>query len=113
MSEMSKIILNIPVTTYAEARAKLTLYGNQLALDNMRKNDNWDIIWAIPLPEKPGERKCEIVIGNRHTEFQPFVAWHCFDGGSYAWGHYVQTFDDALDCAIDKICMELGIKKGE
>ena len=55
------------------------------------------------------ERKndTEIVIGDRHTDFQPYVAWHCFRMESYAWGHYCQTFGGAFDCALEKIKKEL------
>jgi len=85
--------------------------GCAMATLQPRKNDVWDIVCIIAMPEKEGERKCEIVIGNRHTSFQPYVAWHCFDGNSYAWGHYVQTIDEAWECAKEKIMNELGIRR--
>ena len=110
---VAEIIANVRARTGAERRAKMIAYGTQLALDNPRKNDRWDIVWAMPVPVVPqkGCLPCEIVIGNRHTEFQPFVAWHCFGGNSYAWGHYCQTFDGAFDCAMDKLCRELGLER--
>ena len=92
-----------------EQTAEVVRAGMEYARKCERKNDNWDIIWAMPMPEKDGERSCEIVIGNRHTRFEPFVAWHCFDGESYAWGHYCQTFGSAFDCAMEKIRKELGM----
>ena len=92
-----------------EQTAEIVHAGMEYARKNSRKNDNWDIVWAMPMPEKDGERSCEIVIGDRHTRFEPFVAWHCFDGESYAWGHYCQTFGGAFDCALEKIRKELGL----
>ena len=73
-----------------------------------RMNDNCEIIMSVNLPTRKGEQTCEIVIGDRHTDFEPYVAWHCFGGESYAWGHYCQTLDEALECAIDKIIHEIG-----
>lgn len=73
-----------------------------------RKNCEWDIIMGVQLPIKYGERPCEVVIGDRHTDFEPYVAWHCFDGKSYSWGHYCDTLDQAIECAIEKVRMELG-----
>ena len=87
--------------------AEIVYAGREYARKCERKNDNWDIIWAMPMPEKDGERSCEIVIGDRHTKFEPFVAWHCFDMESYSWGHYCQTFGGAFDCALEKIRKEL------
>ena len=109
---IAELYLKIKAGNPAEARAQLVIYGKELALINPRKNDRWDIVWAIPVPgETPkGCLPCEIVIGKRHTDFQPYVAWHCFGGNSYAWGHYCQTFDGAFDCAIEKLCREVGIK---
>lgn len=109
----AETILQIKASNAEEVRVKMILYGQQLALDNPRKNDRWDIVWAMPVPVEPqkGCLPCEIVIGNRHTEFQPFVAWHCFGGNSYAWGHYCQTFDGAFDCAMEKLCRELGLER--
>lgn len=89
---------------------ELFLCGCANAVLNPRKNDIWDIVCAVALPEKAGERKCEIVIGKRNTRFQPYVAWHCFDGNSYAWGHYVDTIGEAWECCKEKIRKELGIK---
>ena len=83
--------------------------GMEYARKNPRKNGEWDIIWAMPMPEKEGERSCEIVIGDRHTQFEPFVAWHCFDMESYAWGHYCNTFGGAFEEAIEKMRKELGM----
>jgi len=107
----AETILQIKASNAEEVKAKLVLYGKQLALDNPRKNDRWDIVWAMPVPVVPqkGCLPCEIVIGNRHTEFQPFVAWHCFGGNSYAWGAYCQTFEGAFECAMDKMCREIGL----
>lgn len=73
-----------------------------------RMNDNWEIVFTVDLPTRMGERTCEIVIGDRHTEFEPFVAWHCFGGSDYAWGHYCQTIEEATECAITKVAQELG-----
>ena len=72
-----------------------------------RMNGNYEIIMAVKLPTKKGERECEIVIGDRKTEFEPYVAWHCFGGRSYAWGYYCQTLEEAISCAIDKVQREL------
>ena len=95
------------------AKANLIAYGRKIAEENPQKIDNWDIEWCIPVPVVPakGCLPAEIVIGNRHTEFQPYVAWHCFGGKSYAWGAYCQTFDGAFDCAMEKLCREIGIDK--
>ena len=98
-------VLSVAVNTTAE----LVRMGMEYARKTERKNGEWDIIWAMPMPEKEGERSCEIVIGDRHTEFEPFVAWHCFDMESYAWGHYRNTFGGAFDEAIEKMRKELGI----
>lgn len=98
-------VLSLAVNTTAE----LVHMGMEYAQKNPRKNGEWDIIWAMPMPEKEGERSCEIVIGDRHTQFEPFVAWHCFDMESYAWGHYRQTFGGAFDEAMEKIRKELGM----
>ena len=97
----AETILQIKASNAEEVKAKLVLYGKQLALDNPRKNDRWDIVWAMPVPVVPqkGCLPCEIVIGNRHTEFQPFV------------GAYCQTFEGAFDCAMDKMCRELGLER--
>jgi len=110
---IAEIMASVRARTGEERRAKMIALGKQLALDNPRKNDIWDIVWAMPVPVAPqkGCLPCEIVIGNRHTEFQPFVAWHCFGGNSYAWGAYCQTFEGAFDCAMDKMCRELGIRE--
>lgn len=78
--------------------------GMDYAQKNPRKNDNWDIVWAIPVTDDT-----EIVIGDRHTDFQPYVAWHCFHGKNYSWGHYCQTFGGAFDCAMEKVRKELHI----
>ena len=96
-----------------DVKTKLMAYGFRLAQANPRKNDRWDIMWALPVPAvpRPGCMPAEIVIGKRNTEFQPFVAWHCFNGNSYAWGDYNQTFEGAFDCALDKLCRELGIER--
>lgn len=108
----AEIMASIRARTNAERRAKLVALGTQLALDNPRKNDNWDIVWTLPVTTVPqkGCLPCEIVIGNRHTDFQPYVAWHCFGGNSYAWGHYCQTFDGAFDEAMGKWGKEMGLK---
>ena len=76
--------------------------GMEFARKYPRKNDNWDIVWSIPVSDDT-----EIVIGDRHTDFEPYVAWHCFRGESYAWGHYCQTFGGAFDCAMEKVRNEL------
>ena len=109
---MAEAIMKIKASNAEEVAVQLKLYGQQLALDNPRKNDRWDIVWAMPVPSVPqkGCLPCEIVIGNRHTEFQPLVAWHCFGGNSFAWGHDCQTFVGAFNFAMDKMCRELGIK---
>ena len=88
--------------------AEIVHYGMEYARKIERKNDNWDIVWAIPMPKKEGERFCEIVIGDRHTRFQPYVAWHCFDMESYAWGHYENTFAGDLLEALSKCVREIG-----
>lgn len=72
-----------------------------------RINGDHEIIFTVKMPEKPGERSCEIVIGKRDTEFEPYVAWHCFDGTSYTWGHYVQTWEDAMEEVVFKVKDEL------
>ena len=89
--------------------AEIFLNGCAIAEHEKRKNADWDIEYIVKLPEKPCEIPCEIVIGNRHTEFEPYVAWHCFGGNMYAWGHYCQTLEQAMECAKDKIRRELGI----
>ena len=81
----------------------LILAGEKLARMNPTKNDVWDIICAIPLPDKEGERKAELVIGKRDTQFQPYVAWWRFDGKDCAWGDYCQTYDGAKECLLQKI----------
>ena len=93
------------------AKAKLIAYGRKLAEENPQKNGNWDIEWAMPVPAIPGkgELSAEIVIGNRHTSFQPYVAWYRFGGDSYTWGDYCNTFAGAFDCAMVKMCRELGL----
>lgn len=83
--------------------------GMKNAQNNPRKNAEWDIIWSVKMPSKEGECPCEIVIGDRHTEFEPYVAWHCFNGNQYTWGHYCKTFAGALYEAIGKIKRELGL----
>ena len=85
-----------------EQTAEVVRAGMEYARKVERKNDNWDIVWAIPVSDDT-----EIVIGDRHTDFQPYVAWHCFRMESYAWGHYCQTFGGAFDCALEKIKKEL------
>lgn len=85
-----------------EQTAEIVHCGMEYARKNPRKNDRWDIVWAIPVSDDT-----EIVIGDRHTDFQPFVAWHCFHGKEYSWGHYCQTFSGAFDCALEKIRKEL------
>ena len=94
------------------AKANLIAYGRKIAEENPQKNGNWDIVWAMPVPSVPakGCLPAEIVIGNRHTDFQPYVAWYRFGGSSYAYGDYCQTFGGAFECAMDKMCRELGIK---
>ena len=82
--------------------AEIVHCGMEFARKYPRKNDNWDIVWAIPVSDNT-----EIVIGDRHTDFQPFVAWHCFRGKDYSWGHYCQTFGGAFDCAMEKVRKEL------
>lgn len=49
-----------------------------------RINGDHEIIFTVKMPEKPGERSCEIVIGKRDTAFEPYVAWHCFGGNAYS-----------------------------
>ncbi len=105
LAKQGGIIIDLSI----EQTAEIVYAGMEYARKNPRKNGNWDIIWAMPMPEKDGERSCEIVIGDRHTRFEPFVAWHCFDGESYAWGHYCQTFVGAFGCALEKIRKELGL----
>lgn len=73
-----------------------------------RKNAEWDIIMGVNMPLKYGELPCEIVIGDRHTDFEPYVAWHCFNGNSYSWGHYCSTIECAIECAVEKVKNELG-----
>ena len=82
--------------------AEIVHMGMEYARKAERKNDEWDIVWAVPVSDDT-----EIVIGDRHTEFQPYVAWHCFRKEHYSWGHYCQTFGGAFDCAMEKICKEL------
>lgn len=72
-----------------------------------RTNGDHEIIFTVKMPEKPGERSCEIVIGKRDTEFEPYVAWHCFDGESYTWGHYCQTIQGAMEEVIEKVRNEM------
>lgn len=76
-----------------------------------RMNNIWEIMVAVPMPKKPGESICEIVIGKRPTDFQPWVTWHCFSGTSYTWGHYCQTFSEVFDCAVEKITKEAHISE--
>lgn len=95
-----------------ESVANMIHVGTQNAKLDPRKNDVWDIVWIYPVPHKDGERDCEIVIGDRHTRFEPFVAWHCFDKRDYAWGHYCQTFGQAFMCADEKLHKE-GVKREE
>lgn len=85
-----------------EQTAEIIHSGMEYAQKNPRKNDRWDIVWAIHVGDDT-----EIVIGNRHTDFQPFVAWHCFRGNAYSWGHYCNTFGGAFDCAMEKVRKEL------
>jgi hypothetical protein len=57
---------------------------------NTRKNAEWDIIVAVPLDDNT-----EVVIGNRHTDFEPYVVWWCYDGKDYRDGEYIQEYKDA------------------
>ena len=57
---------------------------------NTRKNGEWDIIVAVPLD--PG---VEVVIGDRHTDFEPYVVWWCYNGKDYRDGAYIQEYMDA------------------
>lgn len=72
-----------------------------------RMNSEWIIIMGVKLPTRYGEPECEIVIGDRGTEFEPYVAWHCFEGDSYCWGHYCGNILGAIREAKDKIRNEL------
>lgn len=72
-----------------------------------RINGDHEIIFTVKMPEQKGCLPCEIVIGKRDTAFEPYVAWHCFGGNSYSWGHYVQTKEDAMEEVIDKAKHEL------
>lgn len=94
------------------AKERLIAYGRKLAEENPQKNGNWDIEWCMRVPVVPGrgELPAEIVIGNRHTNFQPYVAWYRFNGEHYAWGDYCDTFDGAFECAMRKMCREIGIE---
>ena len=56
-----------------------------------RKNGEWDIIVTVPLD--PGT---EVVIGDRHTEFEPYVVWWCYNGNDYRQGDYYQKYEDAV-----------------
>lgn len=56
-----------------------------------RTNAEWDIIVAVPLD--PG---VEVVIGDRHTDFEPYVVWWCYDGKDYRQGDYFQKYEDAV-----------------
>ena len=58
----------------------------------MRKNCEWDIIAAIQMD--PG---VEVVIGDRHTDFEPYVCWYCYDGAHYRDGYYCQTYREAAE----------------
>ena len=104
--------MNIYVKHPEDVKVELMAYGRKLAEENPQKNDRWDIEWCLPVPVVPrvGELSAEIVIGNRHTDFQPYVAWYRFGGKNYAYGDYCQTFDGAFNCAIQKMCRELGIE---
>lgn len=77
-----------------------------------RKNENWDIECIISIPKR-NEENVEIVIGNRHTDFQPYVTWHCLDKSKYMWGHYCQTIDGVKEEAKQKLRMELGMYREE
>ena len=86
--------------------------GMLIAQDHPHKHLEWDIECVIPVPKKNDET-VYIVIGNRHTDFQPYVAWHWFGDSNYAWGHYCQTFDDAKEEAKYKLRNEIGMYREE
>ena len=111
MKEIDRIMEAVRGRTGSDRRARMIEYGTQLAAQNPRKNGEYDIIWVLPVPIAPqkGCLPCEIVIGKRNTEFQPYVAWHCFGGISYAWGAYCQTFEGAFECAMEKWRREMGV----
>lgn len=79
-----------------------------LAKQKNYRHLEWDIEYVIPVIKKNGE-SLFIVIGNRHTEFQPYVAWHWFGDDNFAWGHYCQTEREAQIEAMDKLKNEFGI----
>lgn len=88
--------------------------GMQLAEKEHRKNDIWDIVYIHPMPHKDGEIDTDIVIGDRHTKFEPFVAWYCYHGETkylYYTGDYRQTFAQAYVCALQKIENEERMRK--
>ena len=95
---------NADVEIAVKRTAELMYTGLEAARKNPRQNDNWDIVWVLYLGNG-----VEIVIGDRHTDFQPYVAWHCFNGNNYSWGHYCQTFGEAFLQAVEKIGHELHI----
>ena len=87
--------------------------GKIIAEQNPRKNLEWDIECIIPVQKFNDDESVEIVIGNRHTEFQPYVAWHCFNGNGYSWGHHCQTEQGAKEEAKYKLIKELGMYREE
>lgn len=87
-----------------EQTAEVVCAGMEYARKNPRKNDNWDIVWAIPVSDDT-----EIVIGDRHTDFCPYVAWYCYNGSDYRTGDYTQTFGVVFQCALEKVRKELGL----
>lgn len=87
----------------------LYLTGFALADKLNRKNDEWDIICVIPVQTKVGERRTDIVIGHRDCGYDKFVAWHCFDGTDYSWGHYARTIEGAWEEAKEKLKREWGV----
>ena len=82
---------------------------DELVAKSTRVNESTGhkIIVAIPLPHRDGWADCEVVIGKRQTEFQPWVAWLCFNGTDYAYGDYCQTYGEALQCANEKMKREM------
>ena len=81
----------------------------ELVAESTRVNEatGHKIIVAIPLPHRDGWADAEVVIGKRPTEFQPWVAWMCFDKTNYAYGDYCQTYEEAIMCAIEKLKREM------
>lgn len=79
----------------------------------IRKNGNYTILSAFPIPNE----EYEVVLA-RHDSFNSWVTWqYSIRNDSYFWGHYYQEYISALRDFVKRINdeieanIELGIIK--